>query len=142
MRTGLCCLLAFACLSTVATAAQGADDATAAARSHYEIGLRLFDARQHDQALLEFRAANNLKPRPAALFMMAQCEYLIGQLKAARTHYEQYARENPDGEFVELAKDRIESIDKRSSTFVINTVPDDVDVRIASETTPALPPIT
>ena len=122
--------------------AHAADDATAAARSHYEIGLRLFDARQHDQALLEFRAANELKSRPAALFMMAQCEYLIGQLKAARSHYEQYAKENPDGEFVELAKDRIESIDKRSSTFVINTVPDDVGVRITSETAPGQAPVT
>jgi hypothetical protein len=136
-------LLACLCvLTTVAAPARAADDATAAARSHYEIGLRLFDARQHDQALLEFRAANDLKSRPAALFMMAQCEYLIGQLKAARTHYEQYAKENPDGEFVELAKDRIESIDKRPSTFVINTVPDDVSVRITSETTPNLPPVT
>lgn len=134
--------LAFGTTLAIPAPARAADDATAAARSHYEIGLRLFDARQHDQALLEFRAANQLKPRPAALFMMAQCEYLIGQLKAARTHYEQYAKENPDGEFVELAKDRIESIDKRPSTFVINTVPDDVDVRITSETTPAQPPVT
>jgi hypothetical protein len=139
---GISLLVCLCVVMTVPAPARAADDATAAARSHYEIGLRLFDARQHDQALLEFRAANDLKPRPAALFMMAQCEYLIGQLKAARTHYEQYAKENPDGEFVELAKDRIESIDKRASTFVINTVPDDVSVRIASETTPSLPPVT
>jgi hypothetical protein len=109
------------------------DDATAQARSHYEMGLKLFDAREHEQALIEFKAANELKPRPAALFMMAQCEYLLGRLKDARAHYERYANENPDGEFVELAKDRIESIDKRPSTFVINTVPDDVSVRIRSE---------
>ncbi len=107
-----------------------ADDATAQARSHYEMGLKLFDAREHDQALIEFQAANDLKPRPAALFMMAQCEYLLGNLKAARAHYARYATENPDGEFVELAKDRIQSIDKRRSKFVINTVPDDVTVRI------------
>jgi hypothetical protein len=107
-----------------------ADDATAQARSHYEMGLKLFDAREHDQALIEFQAANDLKPRPAALFMMAQCEYLLGKLKAARAHYARYATENPDGEFVELAKDRIQSIDKRPSKFVINTVPDDVTVRI------------
>jgi hypothetical protein len=110
-----------------------ADDATAQARSHYEMGLKLFDAREHEQALIEFEAANELKPRPAALFMMAQCEYLLGRLKDARTNYERYASENPDGEFVELAKDRIQSIDKRPSTFVINTVPDGVAVRIRSE---------
>ena len=102
----------------------------AQARSHYEMGLKLFDAREHEQALVEFQAANDLKSRPAALFMMAQCEYLLGNLKAARAHYERYASENPTGEFVELAKDRILSIDKRPSTFVINTVPDGVAVRI------------
>lgn len=121
--------------------AAAADDATASARSHYEMGLKLFDAREHAQALLEFKAANDLKPRPAALFMMAQCEYLLGQLKEARAHYARYASENPGGEFAELAKDRIESIDKRPATFVINTVPDDVTVRIASETAPQQAPI-
>ncbi len=100
------------------------------------MGLRLFDAREHDQALIEFDTANELKPRPAAVFMMAQCEYLLGRLKEARTHYEAYVAQSPDGEFVELAKDRIQSIDKRPSTFVINTVPDEVDVRIASESDP------
>jgi hypothetical protein len=73
--------------------------------------------------------------------MMAQCEYLLGQLKEARSHYERYASENPDGEFVELAKDRIQSIDNRAGTFVINTVPDDVSVRIISETVPNQSPV-
>jgi hypothetical protein len=123
--------LSFGLISTtVEPAARAADDATAQARSHYEMGIKLFDAREHEQALIEFRSANELKPRPAALFMMAQCEYLLGHLKEARVHYEHYATENPTGEFVELAKDRIQSIDKRPSTFVINTVPDDVTVRI------------
>lgn len=124
--------LSFTALAALPVA-RAADDATTQARSHYEVGLRLFDARAHEQALIEFERANQLKPRPAALFMMAQCEYLLGRLKEARVHYERYASENPDGEFVELSKDRIESIDKRQSTFVINTVPDDVTVRITPE---------
>ncbi|HVZ71768.1 MAG TPA: tetratricopeptide repeat protein [Polyangia bacterium] len=116
-----------------------ADDATAQARSHYEMGLQLFDAREHEQALIEFERANELKSRPAALFMMAQCEYLLGRLKDARAHYARYVTENPTGEFVELAKDRVDSIDKRPSTFVINTVPDDVTVLIRRE--PAAGPV-
>ena len=118
------------------------DDATSQARSHYEMGLKLFDAREHEQALIEFKAANELKPRPAALFMMAQCEYLLGKLKDARAHYARYASENPDGEFVELAQDRIQSIDKRPSTFVINTVPDGVAVRIRSDGAAGAPAVT
>ena len=93
-----------------AAPARAADDATAQARSHYEMGLKLFDAREHEQALIEFSKANEIKPRPAALFMMAQCEYLMGRLKDASVHYQRYATENPDGEFAELARDRVESI--------------------------------
>ncbi len=107
------------------------DPATAVARSHYEMGLKLFDARAHEQALIEFEKANELKTRPAALFMMAQCEYLLGRLKDARGHYQRYFDQNPEGEFALLARDRVEAIDKRPSTFVINTVPDDVTVRIS-----------
>jgi hypothetical protein len=109
------------------------DSATADARSHYEMGLKLFDAREHEQALIEFEKANQLKPRPAALFMMAQCEYLLGRLKEAHRDYQRYFDQNPDGEFAALARDRVEAIDKRPSTFVINTVPDDVTVRISPE---------
>jgi len=106
-------------------------DATSEARQHYETGIQLFDAREHEQALIEFSKANEIKPRPAAVFMMAQCEYLLGRLKDARAHYLAYVTEVPDGEFAALARDRIESIDKRKSTFVINTVPDDVTVTIS-----------
>ena len=141
MRARLALCTALALLAGWAATGRAEDapvDATAEARSHYEVGLRLFDAREHEQALIEFREANELKPRPATLFMMAQCEYLLGRLKDARVHYERYTTENPTGEFVELAKDRIESIDKRPSTFVINTVPDDVTVRIRAEGTPTV----
>jgi hypothetical protein len=138
---------AFVVLVALAVAAPGRaraaeDDGTAQARAHYEMGLRLFDAREHDQALIEFDTANELKPRPAAVFMMAQCEYLLGRLKEARTHYQAYVAQSPDGEFVELAKDRIQSIDRRPGTFAINTVPDEVEVRITSESDPGRAPVT
>ena len=113
-----------------------ADDATADARSHYEMGVKLFEARDSEQALIEFSRANEIKPRPAAVFMMAQCEYLLGRLKDARTHYQEYITTMPDGEFHELARDRIESINKRKSTFAINTVPDDVAIRMSPEGKP------
>ena len=109
------------------------DGAIAAARSHYEMGLQLFDAREHEQALIEFERANELKSRPAALFMMAQCQYLLGRLKEARKNYQRYADQNPNGEFASLARDRISAIDRRPSTFVINAVPDDVTVRISPD---------
>jgi hypothetical protein len=126
-------LLLVLCLAAGAARPARADDdgATAAARSHYEMGLKLFDARDHEQALVEFETANDLKSRPAALFMMAQCQYLLGRLKEARGNYQRYVDQNPDGEFATLARDRVVAIDKRQSTFVINAVPDDVTVQIS-----------
>jgi hypothetical protein len=131
IRPTSACLLVVAILLAGAGRPARADDATVEARQHYETGIQLFDAREHEQALIEFGKANEIKPRPAAVFMMAQCEYLLGRLKDARAHYQAYVTEVPDGEFAALAHDRIESIDKRRSTFVINTVPDDVTVRIS-----------
>jgi hypothetical protein len=116
--------------SVVPPTAARADEATDKARTHYETGLELFYAREHAQALIEFQRAHEVKPRPATLFMMGQCEYLLGALRQARDHYEAYLRDSPTGEFVEVARDRIESINRRPATLVINTVPDQVDVRI------------
>ncbi|HTB58371.1 MAG TPA: hypothetical protein VLC06_10880 [Polyangia bacterium] len=130
IRPARACLVVAVLLAAAGRPAR-ADDATAEARQHYETGIQLFDAREHEQALIEFSKANEIKPRPAAVFMMAQCEYLLGRLKDARVHYQAYVTEVPDGEFAGLARDRIESIDKRPSTFVINAVPDDVTVQIS-----------
>jgi len=130
-RVGAAAMVLASVLAVAAAPARAADDATAQARSHYEMGLKLFDAREHEQALIEFTNANEIKPRPAALFMMAQCQYLMGRLKDASLNYQRYVDENPNGEFAELARDRIESIAKRRATFVVNSVPEDVTVRIA-----------
>src|SRR4029079_16656273 len=71
-----------------------------------------------------------------------QCEYLLGRLKDARGNYLRYATENPDGEFATLARDRVDSIDKRKSTFVVNTVPEDVTVTISLDGDPKRTPAT
>jgi len=133
----LCALLVSVSLSLGTAGPARADEATDTARAHYETGLQLFYAREHAQALIEFQRAHEVKPRPATLFMMAQCEYLLGQLRQAREHYEAYLSESPSGEFVEVAKDRIASINRRPATLVINSVPDQADVRIVSAEPPA-----
>jgi hypothetical protein len=132
-RTPIAALVLACLIALAAPSARATDDGVAQARSHYEMGLKLFDAREHEQALIEFERANELKPRPAALFMMGQCEYLLGRLKDARAHYQRYATENPDGEFASLARDRVDSIEKRKSTFVVNSVPEDVTVTITPD---------
>ena len=101
-----------------------------AARDHYETGLALFDAGDREQALVEFRLANELFPSNDVVFMLAQCEYHLGRLKEARAHYEAFVKNDPSGKLAETARLRIAAIDRRPSVFVINTVPSDVFVLI------------
>jgi hypothetical protein len=99
-----------------------------------EEGEKLYLARDYAQALVLYQRAHETKPSPVSLVMMAQCEYYLGLLHDARKHYEAYLADSPRGEMVEVAKDRIESINRRSATLVINSVPDEAEVRIERET--------
>ena len=55
----------------------------------------------------------------------------------ARAHYQDYIDQvGAKGEFVELARDRVTSIDRWPSTFAINTVPDEATVTISPEGEP------
>jgi hypothetical protein len=105
------------------------------AHKHYESGVALFESGNKEQALVEFQLANAIAPKKENIFMIAQCEYHLGQLVSARTHYEAYLAEEKKGEFADLSRLRIEAINRRPGVFAINTVPDDVEVRIEGEGT-------
>lgn len=103
------------------------------AQRHYQAGVSLFEAGNKEQALVEFTLANEIAPKPENTFMVAQCEYHLGQLVNARAHYQAYLAEQATGELADLSRFRIEAINRRPGVFVINTVPDEVDVRIEGE---------
>jgi hypothetical protein len=103
------------------------------AHKHYQSGVSLFESGNKEQALVEFELANDIAPKKENVFMIAQCEYHLGQLVNARTHYQDYLNEQATGELADLSRLRIEAINRRPGVFAINTVPDDVDVRIESE---------
>jgi len=108
-------------------------DAAAQARRHYESGVSLFEAGNKDQALVEFQLANELFPKKENLFMIAQCQYHLGLLKEARASYQEFLSQPSSGELADIARLRIEAINRRSGVIVINTVPDQVQVRIEGE---------
>lgn len=101
------------------------------AREHFAGGRELFAAGDAAGALVEFRLSFDLSGNIEALFGMAQCEYHLGKLKDARAHYEQY-RKSPGraDERAELARLRVEAIDQRPSTLVLETEPDGVEVSL------------
>ena len=103
------------------------------AHRHYEAGVGLFEAGNKEQALVEFQLANEIATKRENVFMIAQCEYHLGQLVNARAHYQTFLAEQATGELADLARLRIEAINRRPGVFAINTVPDAVDVRIEGE---------
>jgi hypothetical protein len=103
------------------------------AHKHYDTGVGLFESGNKEQALVEFQLANEIAPKRENIFMIAQCEYHLGQLVSARTHYEAYLAEQKQGELADLSRLRIEAINRRPGVFAINTVPDNVDVRIEGD---------
>jgi hypothetical protein len=129
----------FAGLLVVLMLAQGpgghAEEPTALERAHrhYEAGVSLFESGNKEQALVEFELANEVAPKKENVFMIAQCEYHLGHLVRARTHYHDFLAEQPHGELADLARLRIEAINRRPGVFAINTVPDQVDIRIVGE---------
>lgn len=105
------------------------------AHKHYDAGVGLFESGNKEQALVEFQLANELAPKKENIFMIAQCEYHLGQLVDARAHYQAFLAERAQGELSDLARLRIEAINRRPGVFAINTVPDQVEVRIEGEGT-------
>jgi len=124
-------LVAFFVVGTPAQA-QNADRA-AQARQHYEAGVSLFEAGNKEQALVEFQLANELSPKKENLFMIAQCQYHLGLLKEARANYQEFLAQPSSEELAGIARLRIDAINRRPGIVAINTVPDQVQVRIEGE---------
>jgi tetratricopeptide (TPR) repeat protein len=73
-----------------------AEDDAAAAKAHYETGVRHFDLSEYEPALAEFKEAYRNKPDPAFLYNIAQCHRKLGHGDEAVTFYQSYLRRAPD----------------------------------------------
>ena len=131
--TGSCLVASVLCLLSATSVGAIEPSELERARQHYESGISLFEAGNKEQALVEFQFANFIAPRNENLFMIAQCEYHLGHLVDARTHYQAYLESDPQGDLAELAKIRVEAINRRPGILVITTIPDPVNVRIEGE---------
>jgi hypothetical protein len=125
-------LLVASLVAGMPTQAQEADRATQA-RAHYQAGVSLFEAGNKEQALVEFQLAHELVPKKENLFMIAQCQYHLGLLKEARASYQEFLAQPSSGDLADIARLRIDAINRRPGVLVINTVPDQVQVRIEGE---------
>lgn len=107
----------------------------AAAKSHYELGVRAYRDGHFGDAIDEFKAADALKPSPALSFNIAQCFERLADLKSARHYYEEYLVRKPTAEDRQSVQTTIASIDAKLAQEVRQTAP--ILVTAAEPTAPA-----
>ncbi len=117
-------------LMTVDSPQARAQSAPQRAAARYEVGRTLFLEGNKESALAEFQLANELDPQIEYLYNIAQCEYHLGKVGAARDHYQRVLDTEKTGPIAEQSRLRIEAIDKRPSAFVINSLPAGVEIAI------------
>ena len=78
-----------------AQAARAGDSDKAVARAHYETATRLYEIREYDKALLEYKSAYLAQPDPAFLFNIGQCYRKLGQTAEALNFFQQYLKKAP-----------------------------------------------
>jgi tetratricopeptide (TPR) repeat protein len=72
--------------------AQGGENDKVTAKAHYEKGTRLYEIREYDKALLEYKAAYLAQPDPAFLFNIGQCYRKLGQNQEALSFFQEYLK--------------------------------------------------
>ena len=77
--------------------ARAGDNRRATAKAHYETATRLYDIREYDKALLEYKSAYLAQPDPAFLFNIGQCHRKLGQNQQALNFFQEYLKKaSPD----------------------------------------------
>ncbi len=113
--------------------APGASDATAEARRHFKLGIRLYQDTNYAGALAEFTAAYAAKPGPGSLQNVALCQKALFRYREAAQTLEQllaqHAAELSDGE-KKSVRDAITELDALVGSIVVDVEPSDAKVTI------------
>ena len=74
------------------------DEALAQAKQHFQAGRDAFDARDYQNALREFRTAQQLKPSPLLEYNIGLCFEALGRKKKAVQSYQSFLQQRPDAD--------------------------------------------
>lgn len=102
-------------LAVAGRATAGGDDDREQAREHFRKGQSHYALREFDTALVEFKEAFKLKPDPAFLFNIAQCQRFLGDVDGALWSYKQYLRSSPAAPNRSEVETRIADLEKRKA---------------------------
>jgi hypothetical protein len=68
------------------------------AKQHFERGKELFKSGAYDQAIQEFRTADQIKPSPILAYNIGLSYENLGRCKAAISYFQRYLREQPEAD--------------------------------------------
>ncbi len=108
-------------------------DATAEARRHFKLGIRLYQDTNYQGALAEFEAAYAAKPGPGSLQNVALCQKALFRYREAAQTLQQllalHDAELSDGE-KKAVRDAITELDGLVGSIVVEVEPSDAKVTI------------
>jgi tetratricopeptide (TPR) repeat protein len=104
-----------------ANAGPFAKPALADARSHLELGNKLYNVRSFDEAIVEYKAGALIEPAPVFDYNLGQCYRFLGKYEDSIWHYERFlARGKPEGKALDAVHDFIaqmrSELDKKAMT--------------------------
>jgi hypothetical protein len=94
-------ILVILLLTTFGTSAFAGDPKRAAV--HNKQAKAYFEAKQFDDAILEFKKSYELDPKPLTLYKIASAYYAKGDYKGAIENYQKYLSADPEGPFAAQA---------------------------------------
>jgi hypothetical protein len=96
-RFFLAAVLVAVALGAWGPTAEASDNSRATAKARYETATRLYEIREYDKALLEYKSAYLAQPDPAFLFNIGQCYRKLGQNHEALNFFQEYLKKaSPD----------------------------------------------
>jgi tetratricopeptide (TPR) repeat protein len=97
-RSALAAVFLVVSLGGFAPSAEAGDNSSrATAKAHYETATRLYEIREYDKALLEYKSAYLAQPDAAFLFNIGQCYRKLGQNQEALNFFQEYLKKaSPD----------------------------------------------
>jgi len=123
-------------LSSTAVAQPAPPDPKAEAKTHVDLGTRLFDAQQYGKAAEEYQQAYLLDPQPLYLYASAQALRLDGNCTRALRSYRAYLRTNPSPQDADKAQKNIDRCEQD-----LKDHPPVVDPKVGPVTPGIQPPI-
>lgn len=132
------CLVVAAALAIAPASVARADseDATVAARRHFERAEKLFALGRFEAALTEYEAAFEARPLPGFLFNIGQCHRNLGNHDAAIFSFRKYLRLSPDAENREDVLELIAKLETEKQRAEARRAADEDARRLAPPPTP------